>query len=96
VTKPSFGFSGLADIEPAPATKGNGINLQEAERAAERLGFASRQGLVRRRKRQPVEEPVDQLNLRAAVADINAFVEWCERERLSYREAFSRLVKTLR
>jgi hypothetical protein len=96
VNKPSFGFSGLADIEPAPATKGNGIDLQEADRAAERLGFASRQGPVRRRKRQPIEEPVDQLNLRAAVADINAFVGWCEDNRYSYREGFAQLVKNIR
>ena len=96
MNRPSFGFSGLADIEPAPATKGGDVDLQEADRAGERLGFSSRQGPVRRRKRQPIEEPVDQLNLRAAVADINAFVGWCEDNRYSYREGFAELVKGIR
>ena len=89
--KPSFGFSGLADIEPGPVRTGG--RLEEADRAAERLGFVSRQAPVRRRKRQPLEEPVDQLNLRAAIPDINKFVEWCERHRYSYREGFAELVK---
>src|SRR5215211_6947545 len=96
MSRPSFGFSGLADIEPAPATKRSEIDLQATDRTAERLGFSSRQGPVRRRKRQPIEEPVDQLNLRAAVADINAFVGWCEENRYSYREGFAELVKRIR
>ena len=50
---------------------------------------------MRRRKRQLVEEPVDQLNLRAAIPDINKFVEWCERHRYSYREGFAELVKQI-
>ena len=95
-TRPSFGFSGLADIEPAPAANGGGMDLLEADRAAQRLGFASREAPVRRRKRQPIEEPVDQLNLRAAIADINAFVGWCEDNRYSYREGFAELVKGIR
>jgi hypothetical protein len=57
-----------------------------------RLGFGSRETLVRRRRRPPSEEPTDQLNVRAAIADINRFVEWCERNRYSYREGFSLLV----
>ena len=64
-----------------------------ADDAAARLGFASREPLVRRRKRQPIEEPVEQINLRAAVADINTFIEWCEKKRYSYREGFAELVK---
>ena len=68
--------------------------LREADRAAERLGFASREAApLRRRKRQPLEEPVDQLNMRAAITDINRFVEWCEQKRYSYREGFAELVK---
>ena len=67
--------------------------MQEVDCAAERLGFTSRQAPLRRRKRQPLEEPVDQLNLRAAISDINKFVEWCERNRYSYREGFAELVK---
>ena len=58
----------------------------------ERLGFASREAAVRRRRRPPTEEPTDQLNVRASIADINQFVEWCERKRYSYREGFGLLV----
>jgi hypothetical protein len=64
-----------------------------ADDAAAKLGFGSREPLVRRRKRQPIEEPVEQINLRAAVADINVFIEWCETNRYSYREGFGELVK---
>ena len=91
--RPTFGFSGLAEIAPSPLRSGEESELQEVDRAAERLGFTSRQAPLRRRKRQPLEEPVDQLNLRAAISDINKFVEWCERNRYSYREGFAELVK---
>ena len=94
-SRPNFGFSGLADIEPSPIRTAEVNELQEADRAAERLGFTSRQAPMRRRKRQLVEEPVDQLNLRAAIPDINKFVEWCERHRYSYREGFAELVKQI-
>lgn len=70
--------------------------LREADRAAERLGFQSREASpVRRRRRQPVEEAVDQFNLRAAVTDLNRFIEWCEDERQSYREGFAILVRLI-
>lgn len=68
-------------------------NSRASDEAAARLGFGSRENLVRRRKRQPIEEPVEQINLRAAVADINVFIEWCEKKRYSYREGFAELVK---
>ncbi|WP_298961785.1 hypothetical protein [uncultured Methylobacterium sp.] len=95
MSKPSFGFGAkLAEISPstesaAPASK-------EADRVAEKHGFHSREAPVRRKRRSAVEVPTDQLNLRAAVDDINAFVDWCERERMSYREGFGRLVAKIR
>ncbi|MET0528779.1 MAG: hypothetical protein ABW003_10645 [Microvirga sp.] len=88
--KPSFGF---ADIQPT-AVAAEPV-ARSIDAIGERLGFASREALVRRRRRQPVEEPTDQINIRAAIADINRFVEWCETERLSYREGFARLVTLL-
>jgi hypothetical protein len=95
-TRPRFGFGDLTDIEPGPISLAVEPEMREVDRAAERLGFASRQAPVRRRKRQPLEEPTDQLNLRASISDINQFVEWCERNRYSYREGFAELVKTLK
>ena len=73
----------------------NAVAPVAIDRARERLGFASREAAVRRRRRPPLEEPTDQINIRAAIADINRFVEWCERERLSYRKGFGRLVARL-
>jgi hypothetical protein len=91
-TKPSFGFGKLADIQPSGPEPAAPV-AREIDRVAEKLGFPSREAQPTRRKRRiAVDEPTDQLNLRAAIADINVFVEWCERERMSYREGFGRLV----
>jgi hypothetical protein len=93
-SKPSFGFS-LSDIQPGPAPAREPV-AREIDKVAERLGFQSREASpVRRKRRTGSDEPTDQLNLRAEIPDINRFVEWCERERLSYREGFSRLVKLI-
>ena len=89
--KPSFGFEGLSDIRPDAVDHPEPI-APAVDRVAERLGFGSREAVIRRRRRPPSEEPTDQLNVRAAIADINRFVEWCERNRYSYREGFSLLV----
>lgn len=91
-TKPSFGFGNLADIRPEPAPAPVSA---EIDRAGERLGFQSREVVQRRKRRVAVDEPTDQFNLRAAIADINRFVEWAESERISYREAFGRLVRMI-
>jgi hypothetical protein len=88
--KPSFGFGDLSDIQPTAAAEPVG----NIDRIAERRGFLSREAVVRRRRRQ-CEEPTDQLNIRAAIADINRFVEWCERQRFSYREGFAELVRRI-
>lgn len=56
-------------------------------------GVPSRDVAVKRRRRQGTDEPVDQFNLRASVEDINAFVDFAERHRLSYREAFGLLMR---
>jgi hypothetical protein len=93
--KPSFGFEGLSDIQPTPAASRESA-AGEVDRAGERLGFTSREAPVRRRRRQPSEEPTDQINIRASIADINAFVEWCERNRYSYREGFAELIRSLK
>lgn len=89
--KPSFGFGKLADIQPDAAPPPVPV-AREVDRVAEKLGFQSREVPMRRKRRVAVDEPTDQLNLRAAITDINRFVEWCERERMSYREGFGRLV----
>ena len=95
--KPNFGFNAgaaLAAITPGKTHGERGTaELRETDRVAERLGFPSRETPTRRRKRQIADEPTDQINIRAAIADLNAFVEFCERNRLTYREGFGQLVK---
>jgi hypothetical protein len=68
---------------------------RHTEHPTERVERPSGSPLVRRRRRAPVEEPTDQLNVRAAIVDINTFVDWCERNRFSYREGFGELVKRI-
>ncbi len=92
--RPKFGFADLGDIKPDLPSRERAPDLVRADQVAERHGFTSRE-VVRRRKRQPIDEPVDQINLRAAITDINRFVDWCERNRYSYREGFSELVKRI-
>ncbi|WP_336490643.1 hypothetical protein [Methylobacterium nigriterrae] len=90
-SKPSFGFGKLAEIQPSAPPASSPVT-REVDQVAEKLGFQSREVPARRKRRIAVDEPTDQLNLRAAIADINRFVEWCEAERMSYREGFGRLV----
>jgi hypothetical protein len=66
------------------------LDVRDEHGLAERF---SAQSTIRRRKRHIPDQPTDQLNLRAAISDINTFVEWCERNRYSYREGFGELVK---
>lgn len=87
MTKPSFGFT---DIEPQRSAV-----QRQVDQAGERHGFVSREAPQRRKRRMGGSEPTDQFNLRAAIADINTFVSWCERERISCREGFSRLVQAI-
>ena len=95
--KPNFGFNAgaaLAAINTEATQSESGTaGLRESDRVAERLGFPSREIPTRRRKRQIADEPTDQINIRAAISDLNAFVEFCERNRLTYREGFGQLVK---
>ncbi len=94
-SKPSFGFS-VSDIQPGPvAGPRETPPPADADRVAERLGFTSRGPTLKCKRRVTSDEPTDQLNLRAAIADINRFVEWCEGNRYSYREGFAELVKRI-
>lgn len=59
------------------------------------LGFPTREATVRRRAKR-MEGPTDQINIRANIEDINAFVAWCEKNRFkSQREGFHELVKLI-
>jgi hypothetical protein len=62
---------------------------------AEAHGFVERNPVVPRKRRRPVEEPTHSFTARVSVRSANAFIEWCERERMSYREGFDRLVSLI-
>lgn len=89
----SFGFG---DIQPK-RTRRETEDMAAVDRVAENLGFISRETATIQRKAKPGPSgPTGQFNLRAAVADVNEFVDWCGRERMSYREGFGKLMEMKR
>ena len=81
------------DSESARSTALARPSLLDVRDEHGRAEGSSAQSAIRRRKRHIPDQPTDQLNLRATISDINTFVEWCERNRYSYREGFGELVK---
>src|ERR1700712_5428184 len=84
------GLSSLADFRPnmtSPAEP-----EREARAIAEAHGFVERTPVVPRKRRKPVSEATYSFTARVSVRSANRFIEWCEQERLSYREGFDRLV----
>ena len=98
MTKPiPAGLATLADFRPsAPPAADEAPPAPVPVRAvAEAHGFVERNPVVPRRRRRPVEEPTYSFTARVSVRSANAFIEWCERERISYREGFDRLVSLI-
>jgi hypothetical protein len=62
--------------------------LSAAARAADPQDAETAEGARER-------EHHDQINIRASVSDLDRVVEWCERNRSSYREGFGELVKLI-
>lgn len=92
--KKDFGFGGLKNIKPDAAPKDD-VPAQ-VDRAAEERGFVSRESATLIKRREPVTAPVAQLNVRAHVADLNEFLNWCETKHITYREAFALIAKAIR
>jgi hypothetical protein len=84
------GLATLTDFRPTPPAPQ--IEAAPVRAIAEAHGFIERNPVTPRRRRRPVEEPTYSFTARVSVRSANAFIEWCERERLSYREGFDRLV----
>jgi hypothetical protein len=60
----------------------------------ERHGYVAREAPAVRKKRwTPVTEPLDQLSMRVAVSDINAFVALADKRAETFRETFAYLIK---
>jgi hypothetical protein len=84
------GLATLSDFRPsAPIVEDQ---TPPVRAIAEAHGFVERNPVVPRKRRKSVEEPTHSFTARVSVRSANAFIEWCERERMSYREGFDRLV----
>jgi hypothetical protein len=90
-TKPiPAGLTSLADFHPSAAVEQ--LEPTPVRAIAEAHGFVERNPVTPRKRRKGVDEPMHSFTARVTVRSANAFIEWCERERMSYREAFDRLV----
>jgi len=89
------GLAALSEFRPAPAAPDTNDRAPVARAIAEAHGFIERNPMTPRKRRKPVDEPTYSFTARVSIASHDRFVEWCERERLSYREGFDRLVKLI-
>lgn len=86
------GLTGLSDFRPTQALEPHTPAAPAARAIAEAHGFVERNPQTIRKRRKPTEEPTYSFTARVSVRSANEFIEWCERERMSYREGFDRLV----
>ncbi|GJD53880.1 hypothetical protein OPKNFCMD_6659 [Methylobacterium crusticola] len=87
------GLASLSDFRPSSASPETAEPAATSTKAiAEAHGFVERNPVTIRKRRKPTEEPTYSFTARVSVRSANAFIEWCERERMSYREGFDRLV----
>jgi hypothetical protein len=89
------GLSALSSIRPAaPESAPDDTPLAAANRAlAQAHGFAPRDTVEQRNRRRAPAEAVRSFTTRVNTRDANAFIEWCDNERISYREGFGRMVR---
>jgi hypothetical protein len=77
-----------------PATRPDEALTRAIDAIGERHGYVSREPAPTRKKRwTPITEPLDQLSMRVAVSDINAFVALADQRAETFRETFAYLIK---
>jgi hypothetical protein len=82
-----------APASPAPS-EGDAALTRAVDAIGERHGYVSREPTPVRKKRwTPVTEPLDQLSMRVAVSDINAFVALADARAETFRETFGYLIR---
>lgn len=70
---------------------------REVDAVADQAGFRHREPLREPpRRRRGTTKQLHNLTMKLDIDDAETFIRYCERERLSYREAFSRLVAAIR
>jgi hypothetical protein len=78
----------------SPAPEAEAALTRAVDAIGERHGYVSREPAPVRRKRwTPVTEPLDQLSMRVAVSDINAFVALADVRAETFRETFAHLIR---
>lgn len=66
------------------------------DEVSEAIGFPNREPLkAPPKRRRGTTEQLHNFTMRLAIKDAEKFIRWCERERLSYREGFARLIAPL-
>lgn len=84
----------LSGFAPRPAEKAAAQSEQEAsDRAAERVGFQSREPVQRVKRIRKTSEPLDQAFVRAPIDVINRFKQYCNETGMSYGEALDELMR---
>lgn len=84
----------LSGFSPRPAETATAQSEQDAsDRAAERVGFESREPVRRVKRIRKSSEPLDQAFVRAPIDVINRFKQYCNETGMSYGEALDDLMR---
>ena len=87
-TDPRFGFDDIA----SPSASQDHVDRQ-IDQVASELGFVSRQPLrVPPRRKLGTKKQLHPYTMKLDIDDMAVFIQWIERERLTYRQGFARLV----
>lgn len=90
MTGKNFGFGKLADIKPDTGSEPV-ISDRKIDEIGERHGFVTREPVQKLTRRRPAE-PSANLNIRPSITTFNRFLQFCERNRMSYPEALKELM----
>lgn len=63
---------------------------------ADQAGFRKRSAPSLHPRRQRNDREVFSLTMKLYIEDANDFVQWCDQERLTYRDGFNRLMEAMR
>ena len=86
------GLASLADFHPSKGEGEGAAPPPPARAIAAAHGFIERNPVAPRKRRKGADEPTYSFTARVTVRSADVFIAWCERERLTYREGFDRLV----
>lgn len=95
MSKPTpAGLANLGDFKPAASAPEPPPVVSRTAAAAH--GFVERDPPKPIKRRRASEEPTVSFTMRIDVSDQVDFIEWCDRERLPYREGFKRIMAAVR